>query len=446
MRRLLMVAYHFPPVGGVGVERTLKHATYLPDHGWQPVVMAPSSSAYRIVDPTSTGRIPPDVEVHRAPTLEPAHLRRALGSLRRGKRAMPGPASDGDAAASASAESAGARLRRQANAAWAAVIPKVFFPDDHLLWAPSAVIAATRLHRRSPVDAVYSSSPPVSGHLAALVLAHHLRLPWIADFRDPWIGNAFAPELPGVHRALQRHLERAIVERADRVLFATKMWRDRYLHRYPTSGDRFVHVPNGYDRSELGAPQARTMRAGEPFRLIHPGSIYGDRELDLLLDGLALALERDPSLRERLRIELIGWLSARNRAVANDRRRAFDPVLKLLDFRPRPEVLAMERSADAGLILIADYPGRDADVNAKLYEYLGLDLPVLAVAPRGETRTTLEELGWGIGADPTPEGVADGLAAMLATPRPAAPADPDGRYDRRALTEQLVAELDRITR
>src|SRR5688500_8900434 len=81
MRRLLVVAYFFPPVGGIGIERTLKHVEHLPDFGWQPVVVTAANSGYRIVDPASVARIPAGTEVHRAGSVEPAHLRRGLASL-----------------------------------------------------------------------------------------------------------------------------------------------------------------------------------------------------------------------------------------------------------------------------------------------------------------------------------------------------------------------------
>ena len=81
-RRVMVIAYHFPPVAGVGVERVLKHVTYLPDEGWHPVVIAPANPAYRLVDPASVMRIPPGTEVHRAVSLEPGHLRLVMRRLR----------------------------------------------------------------------------------------------------------------------------------------------------------------------------------------------------------------------------------------------------------------------------------------------------------------------------------------------------------------------------
>lgn len=443
MRRALMVTYHFPPVGGVGVERSLKHVTYLPEHGWQPVVVAPGNSGYRIILPDSVDRIPRGTEVHRVTTVEPAHVRRGARWLL-GRRSRPGGTpstvrpSDGGGRAG--------RLRSAVNRAWAIAVPRILFPDEQLLWVPGAIRAGLAAHERDPVDVVYSSSPPVSGHLAAAVLSDLLDLPWIADFRDPWMGNAFIPHLPPLHRWLQRELERSIVVRADRALFATAAWRDRYARRYPRHADRFLHVPNGYDLADLAVGGPRVRADDRTWTLIYAGSIYGERELNVFLDGLAIALRREPGLRVRLRVRFVGMLNERNRAIAEARLGAFEPVLSFLGFRPRAEVIRMQRAADAGLILIADDPGRDADVNAKLYEYIGLDLPVLAVAPPGETRATLEELEWGMGVYPAPEAIADGITAMVDLPRPGRRADPEGTYDRRALTSRLARILDEVTR
>ncbi len=439
MRRLLVVAYFFPPVGGIGVERTLKHVEHLPAFGWQPVVVAAANPGYRIVDPASVARIPAGTEVHRAGSLEPAHLRRALASLLgRGG----GPASSAPGAARAGGGRGG--VRGLANAAWAATIPLAFFPDEQLLWLPGAVRAGQRAHRAMPVDAIYSSSPPISGHLAAGLLARRLDRPWVADFRDPWIGNAFAKRLPAPHRALQRRLERWIVERADCVVLSTGRIRHAYAERYPDRADRLVHIPNGYDRSELGGAGSLPDDHDDVFRLIYAGSVYGERELDLFLDGVEIALRRRPELRERLRVEFVGWFSEANLATAARRLPALDPVVRHLGHRARPEAIALERQADAGLVLIAGGAHRDAVATGKLYEYIGLDLPVLAVAPPGEVREILSGLDWGVTADPTPEGVAGGIEAILDAPRPDRPADPEGRYERRNLTARLVDLLAEI--
>ncbi len=449
MRRMLMITYFFPPVGGVGVERTLKHVTYLPENGWQPVVLAPANSAYRLVNDGTLERVPAETEVHRVTTLEPGHLRRLVGRVV-GPAVRRTTAVGGDALSGGTESTTartGSRARAAANAAWAWAVPRIFFPDDQVLWAPAAVRAGRRIHAEHPVDAIYSSSPPISGHLAASWLARMLDVPWIADFRDPWIGNAYAQDLGPAHRALQRRLERRIVDRASRVILPTADLLDAYAQRYPAAAARMTHIPNGYDLAELeslaaGAP--RTDRADGHFRLIYAGSLYGEQELRLFLDGVQLLLARSPDLRARLRVDFAGWFSAANQQIAAERLPTLAPVVRQLGFLPKADVVARERDADAGLVLIAHEPGRGAVAPAKTYEYLGLDLPVLAVAPPGELRRILDELHWGVVAEPTPEGVADGIERLMAEPPRHAIADPQWRYERRALTRRLAAIADEL--
>jgi glycosyltransferase involved in cell wall biosynthesis len=439
MRRLLMVAYMFPPVGGIGVERTLSHVAHLPEFGWQPVVVAASNSGYRIVDPASVDRIPSGAEVHRARTAEPAHLRRVIAQL----LGRSGAARTARSDPSVANRVPPSRLRSVANAAWAAIIPLAFFPDDQLLWVPGAVAAGGRAASSAAIDAIYSSSPPVSGHIAAGLLARRLGRRWVADFRDPWIGNAFARPLPAPHRALQRRVERWIVARADRVVLATGRLRDDFAARYPDQASEFVHIPNGYEASELDVPAAP--RDDDRFHLVYAGSVYGERELELFLDGVERLLERRPALRDRLRVDFVGWFSQANLAIAARRLPALAPIVRHHGFRARAEAIALQRAADAGLVLIAPGPNRESVATGKLYEYLGLDLPILAVTPPGEVREILAELDWGVVADPTPDGVAEGLERILEATRPDRPADPERRYERRSLTARLVELLDEVS-
>ena len=445
MGRVLVVSYFFPPVGGIGVERVLKHVTYLPEFGWEPVVVAPANSGYRIIDPASLSRIPPGTEVHRSRTLEPSHIRRGVARLVRGRRRNPVGTPRTERGGGEVPSPGG--LMGAANAVWRSLVPLVFFPDEEVLWLPGAVRAGVRAHRISPVDAVFSSSPPITSHLAAGRVARRIGVPWVADFRDPWIGNAFARRLTAPHRALQRRLERWIVETATRVVLATERMREQYAERYPDRADRFVHLPNGYDLADLdagpGDPPPRP-EAGT-FRIVYAGSVYGERELAVFLDGVELLLGRRPELRSRLRVEFVGWLSAANEVIARRRLPSLDPVVRHLGFVPRNEAIARQRNAGAGMVLLSDIGDRSLFATSKLYEYLGLDLPILAIVPPGEVRTILADLDWGVVADPTPEGVAGGIEAIMSAAPRDRRADPERRYERRALAGRMAGLLDEVS-
>jgi glycosyltransferase involved in cell wall biosynthesis len=443
MRRLLVVSYMFPPVAGVGIERTLKHVTYLPDCGWQPVVIAAGNPGYRMVDPATLDSVPVGTEVHRAPSLEPAHLRRLAGRL----LGRGGPSG---AVRSPGAPTAGVPRRGPkalVNAAWRAYVEVVWFPDEQIGWLPGALATGLAADDANPVEAIYSSGPPWSSHLAAAALQGLTGLPWVADFRDPWIGNAYAAPLPLPHRVWRRWLERAVVERARACVFASAGVRDEYAHRYPHRAEGFVTIHNGYDLDEVAA--VRGLPSSRPsdgrFHLVFTGSIQGIAEARLIAAGLERLLERRPELRDRLRLRLVGWLSPAAEAIAGARLRALAPVVERIGQQPRAGALKAVTDADAALVLLADGPGRANVPSAKLFDYLGLDAPVLAVAPPGEVRRILAELDWGIAADATPDGFASGIERLMESPPDDRPADPERRFERRSLSERLARVLDGVS-
>jgi glycosyltransferase involved in cell wall biosynthesis len=464
--RVLMVAYNFPPLGGVGILRTLKYATYLPDSGWQPIVLtARNPSGY--LDEDALRSLRPDLRVERALAPDPVKVRRLLG---RSARALLGAGRSGPRgvmkhgiatgvtgagpgtpprAGTAPGASAVPEWQKQVGELWSTAVRATFYPDDQIGWIPFAIARGLEICRDDAIDVVYSSSPPVSGHLAAAVIAGQAGLPWVADFRDPWVGNAFARKPYRVHEQLQQRIEQRIVERASRVVFASEGFTEAYRERYPWAVDRLVTIPNGYDRADIAA--ARTdAEPAEPddgrFHLVYGGSVYGEHELEIFLDGLELLIGRRPEIRDRLRVEFVGWLNMHNQAVAA-RYTTPGRLGSIVGFRGQVshrEAIARMSRADALLQVTADEPNKGRIQSGKLLEYIGLDRPILAVVPPGHARALLDELDLGIVADPTPAGVADGIERLLAAPAPRRRADVEGRYDRVNLTRRFAALLDEV--
>lgn len=437
MRRVLVVTYYFPPSGGVGVQRTLKFIEHLPALGWEPVVLAPRGAAYRVMDPGLLRTLDADLEVHRVLCVEPAGVRAVARRIARRLRPGRSPGSPTSGVPPPAGASSRGALRGWLNGAWAAWVRTMFVPDEQMGWVPLAARAAAAIHARQAVDVIYSSSPPASTHLAAGLAKSLTGRPWVADLRDPWVGNAFAPRRSRLRERLEGWLESWVVRHADRVIFATPGLRARYVARYPSRATRFLTITNGYDRAEIGEPAPQRGSAGGTFRLVYAGSVYGTHELRIFLDGLEEAVERRPALRDRLRVEFVGWMTPENHRLATDRRGRLGPVLSVEGFVPRAEAQARVRSADASLLLLADGPDRDLFVGAKLFESIGLDRQVLAMAPPGDVRTILSGLDWGVVADPDPASVADALLAIVDAPPPTRSADPEGQYDRRRLARAL---------
>ena len=451
--RVLVVTYFFPPLGGIAVQRSLKFATYLPRSGWQPVVVTPRNPGYTFVDRSLEEALPPALEIHRTGSLEPGQLPNAVARrLSRTKAGAGGVAGAGtrgtDLSKGPTSGGLPGRLLWKGMVVWNRVWVASLFPDAQVGWVRLAARAGLRVHKERPVDAVYSSSGPISSHLAAERIAARTGLPWIADFRDPWIGNAFVGSRRGVFGYMQRRIERRIVARASRVVFATQGLLDAYAERYPWAAGHMVVIPNGYDRADFPIPGSveRDPSVGTRFHLIYGGSIYGDHELEVFLEGLELLVSRRPEVRDRLLVEFIGRLNVHNRAVAAacSSSPTIGQMVRFTGYLAHSEAMKRQAAADALLQIVADGPAKSQIHGGKLMEYLGQDKQILAVVPQGVAREVLRDLGWGIIADPPAEGVADGIERLLAAPPVTGRADPEGRYDRVNQAAQLAAILDEV--
>jgi glycosyltransferase involved in cell wall biosynthesis len=452
-----MVLFHFPPLGGVAIARNIRNVQYLPRFGWTPVVVAPRDVG-GLMDPGALTLIPPGIRVIRARCLEPRHLGRVAAALRsfariwsggRGGRAIP--LSRGERSGIATTESAGRETRRADP--WQSRLWRLqrllFFPDNQAGWLPFAVVAAMRTYRSEPFDAVYSTAAPVTAHLVAGIVKQLTGVPWVAEFRDPWLGNPVTKALggprPWVHRRLQARLERWIVRSADRVVFVSPSTTQLYRRRYPDAAEMLT-ITNGHDPGETivrpGVPAG-----SRPYRIVWTGTLDRPGELLMFLEAVKAVVARRPALVGRLEIDFYGYVSDPCQAIA-DRFVGDGPlaaVLRFPGFVPRSVALEALAEADAALIILGGGPGMGQFVPSKLFDYLGQNRQILAVLPPGDARDILEELGWGVIAEPNVAAIERAIELVVTLPPPDRLADPEGRYDRLALARRLADTLRAAT-
>jgi glycosyltransferase involved in cell wall biosynthesis len=422
--------------------------TYLRRSGWEPVVVTPRDPAFPLRDPALLASVPDGIEVHRTLSLEPA---RATMLARR--QVAPGPqagASTGNPASSAGSRptarpSGLRRVARLGATGWQHLWNALLFPDQGVAWVPSAVRSGLQANRRRPVDILYSSSMPISAHLVAGILKGRTGLPWVADFRDPWLANPMLPNPKTPKRQMQRRTERWIVERADRVVLATEGLHDMFAARYPWLAGKLVFIPNGYDRADFAGLEPIPSDPGR-FTLLFAGSLYRQGELEAFLGGVDLLVSRRPDLRSRLMVRFLGRVNEENRRIAAQYTAPgrLGDVLRFEDFVPRREALARMAGADALLQLMPAEPGTELFVGGKVFEFMALNRPVLAVMPPGEGRRLIETMPGGRSADVDPASVADALERLLDDPPVPGPTDEAGRYDRVNLAAELAALLDEV--
>jgi len=413
LRTVLLVAFHFPPVmGSSGVQRTLRFAQYLPRYGWRPIVLTIDERAYEAVSGSVGNEIPGELEVHRAFGVDAA---RSLSVFGRYPRALS-------------------------------------LPDRWGTWRIWAVRKALRILRTARIDAIWSTFPIATAHRIALDLVRRTALPWVAEFRDPmWQGDY--PADTRVNR-VWRELEQLVFSHAQRVIVVTPGSASLYAERFPDFGrSRIALIENGYDedtfvRAEAAAgtsTQARRLPEG-PLVLLHSGLVYpSERDPTQFFEAIGSLKRSGRISAERLQIVL---RASGSESIYARRLEALG-ISDIVRLAPALAYLSAVRemlTVDGLLILQAS--NCNAQVPAKLYEYLRAGRPILALTdPAGDTARTLQNAGSGLIAalDSTSE-IEDALLRFLETIRSGTwqRANPAvvARYSRLALTEELAQRLE----
>jgi glycosyltransferase involved in cell wall biosynthesis len=391
-RKILLVSYYYPPLGGVGAFRAVKLARYLPRFGWRPFVLTPLPPYYYCIDPTLAGEAGEAVRVVRTESADPFRL---FGRLRRKE-----PASVTDGARS---DPVFGRLTRAAKG----INTWLFVPDNSIGWYPFATRAARRLVREEGIDLVYTINVPQTCHLIGRAVKRATGVPWVADFRDAWTANPDLPSPTPFHARWNRRLERSVLEEADGIVAVNDTIRLLLLEaaggRRP---ERFLTVHNGYDADDFASlPKMTTDR----FTMVFVGTFHRRTDPRLLLGPFRDCLRSGTIPRGGARIVVVGAQSARTRAAV--RELGLEDHVHITGFLAHRESLSWMVSADLLLQVIAAGRGSEQIVSGKLYEYLASGRPVLTIGPAGEARRLVEEVGAGWAADVArPESVSAALA------------------------------------
>lgn len=432
MPRLLFLAYHFPPVGGAGVQRSVKFVRYLPEHGWEPVVVTGplgSIGDSYLTDETLGHELPAALDVHRLAGPEPLSGRGWRG---RAERLLRLPT------------------------AWSR------------WWVRGAVETGREL---GEIDLVLATMSPFESCAAAARLARSYGVPWVADLRDPWALDEMRVYTSRAHRRLERRRMRRSLASAAAIVMNTPEAAAQLVTAFPELGRRRVlAIPNGFDSSDFAETVAPA--AAGAFRVVHTGDLHtafglrhrsaglvrrllggtlGDvdilpRSHVFLLEAVDRLLERRPELRDGIEIHLAGGMDAADRAAIRT------PGVVLHEYVSHGEAIRLMQSAD--LLFLPMHavppPRRARIVPGKTYEYLASRRPILAAIPDGDARDLLGRAGSALLCRPADVACLErSLESQVDRKRAGdPPARPDedvlAGFERRRLTAELAAALDAV--
>lgn len=435
--RLLFIAHTFPPSTGSGAHRALAFARYLPDYGWRPTVLTVQADWATNRDDASGAGVPPGLHVVCTRSFEP--------------RAAP-PSAPALASAKGRTHPRPALARRLASHAAHALR----FPDAHVGWLPFALAAGARIVQREQPHLLYSTAAPFSSHLVGLLLQRLSGLPWVLELRDGWYqwNRAIFPDYPAWRHRLEAPLERAAITTADRVVLVTGRMADAFRRQYDwLPPDHFQVVPNGFDPAILAAagPPPPPLVA-DTFEVLHAGAVYHGRSAGPFLLAAGRLAREDATFARAFRLRLLGTLDdgARSEIAGTVARLGLAGRVSHEGQVAHYLALAQMRRASLLLLLANTTSGAGATVPAKLFEYLAVGRPVLAlVPPDSEAADVVARTrgGWVAAAEDV-DAIFRTLRESFRAHQQGTPFAPDAaeiaRFDRRALTGQLASLFDDV--
>ena len=362
MKKLLIVTYYWPPLGGGGVQRWLKMSKYLRENGWEAVILTTEGAETGMIDQSLLQEVPDNTMVYKVPIREPFTLYKRFLGKKKDERMYSGFLSEGE----------GTNWKTELSL-W--IRGNVFIPDAKRFWIRPAAKKVKQILKEQKIDAIVSTGPPHSTHLIAMKGKGGTDIPWVADFRDPWTNIDFYDKLKLSKWADKKHhkLEKKVLRSASKVVTVTWSWAEDF---YNDSGVRPQVITNGFDPADF--PDKETV-LDHKFSLAHIGSLNPDRNPEVLWKALSELTKEIEDFENDLEIKFIGpvdgmvYQSIKNHGLAN--------YINNLGSLPHKEVMPLMMQSQMLLLLVNNTHNVSGIIPGKLYEYLGSRRPIICIGP-----------------------------------------------------------------
>jgi len=378
-KKILLVAYFFPPIGMGGVGRSFGLYNHLPKYGYHTSVITVKNIAYQNHDDSLLNGIDKS-NIIRTGSLDPSRILYLLG--KRGGDAKKGSAF------------------KKSFLTW---------PDYKRCWVPFAQKAAENEILKGNCFAIITTSPAPSAHLIGLRLKKKYNIPWIADFRDLWYS---LPIEEIYHTKMQEkyalNLKNEIVKSADRVVTVNNSISE-YLN---AEKGKAKIIYNGFDSKyrDNWNPQNTTT---DKFRIGILGTINELCPIEPLLNAVSLLQNQYPELRDKLNIIHVGQIESNiNRLIL---KYGLQNNVSLKGYMSKGDAISELAVSDLLYFHVKEQK-RFQILPGRLFDLLASGKPMIGIAPeKSDASALIEEYKCGICLNnPEPQKIADALYDIYA--------------------------------
>jgi glycosyltransferase involved in cell wall biosynthesis len=374
-KKVLVLAYYFPPMGLSGVQRTLKFVKYMRRYHWEPTVITTGPVGYYALDKSLQEELEATgVCVIRTSGGDVNAMLAGDGAYK--QRKMPPEF-----------------LRKILS--W---ISNFFFiPDNKRSWSKQAFKAASALLQEEQFDLVFVSGPPFSAMQTGAKLKKKFGLPLVTDYRDLWYGNQFTSYPTPLHAFINHKMEYNMLTQADKIVVTNRNMKARTLEHHPfLRHEDIAIISQGYDPEDFTIPPAP--RQNYKFRLGYAGMFYDFITPKYFLKAFQQIVQEQPMIAADIELHFLGLFRKENTRLV--KKLGLESYVHQYGYLAHKDAVALLQSFDALWMMAGNVRNVDTHSSGKLYEYFGTQKPLLVSVPEGALTQAARKYGAAIVTEP----------------------------------------------
>jgi len=263
--------------------------------------------------------------------------------------------------------------------------------QNDFVWQHNVKKAIRHLVREKKIEGIYATFPPIDTLLLGVSIAKEFRLPLLSEFRDGLLFEPLQKPYHIIHKIRIAKTERSIIDHSNVILTLGKRLSQYFVEKYPKK--RTFTVYNGYDKKDFEGLRHRLNR-GNKLKIAYFGSLSKSRKTDIRPLLMALSRLKTDELAESTQFELsfIGKYTNHEmrlveKAGLHDIIAFYPPVPKEYGFR--------KIASEYTFLLFYGVKDQTTILSSKLFEYLKLDKPILAICKGNEAEEIIAKTGTG---------------------------------------------------
>jgi len=414
-RKVLVIAYYFPPMGFSGVQRTAKFVKYLVDFGWEPTVLTIKPKYYYAFDDVllkeiedrgiriiRTGSKDPTQKVFNQKKIKSDFFRKILNRISQ----------------------------------------TFFLPDNKRGWMRPALKEARKLLSSENFDIIFATAPPYTDFRIGAKLKEEFNVPLVLDYRDAWLDDGLSFYPTPFHRWIVKSMERKVLHLSDKIITYTRQIKEHILKNYPfIKQDEIVIIPHGYDEEDFDV-EFESSKSPNKLRITYSGAFYDERTPKFFLKAVEQLFIERPDLENQIEFYFVGNFPKKYfRKIQKSKHKSSFHFTGYVDHKTNIQYLL---DSDVLWLMIRHSKNPHLYATSKLFEYIGTGKPILACVPKnGAAAMILKDYDASFIVEPEDiEGIKDALLKIFdlfkKNQLPSGDKEFIQQFERKRLTQELV--------